>query len=280
MIARLIIAILLTAPGLAPGAVASRRLARELFDEGDWAHARIEVERLLRATPDDPALQLMRAQCLARQGRPDVAAFESIIARPDLDGDRRVARASRPCLDELRAEAHYELGLLKLPTDRDAAFTHFQQAFTSAADPALWSRSGYYLHQLGRTRGLRNRLTPALALQLRACRRTWDADLRREHRIAPRGRLRRATVAPAVAVIHFYQRQIAPAIGTRCSLEPSCSRYAVEALRTHGWRGLPMIADRSIREPDVVAARQSPVTIGDRQRFRDPLSDHDWWFRR
>jgi len=274
------IAILLTAPGLAPGAVASRQLARELFDEGDWSHARIEVERRLQATPDDPTMQLMRAQCLARLGRPDIDAFESILARPDLDGDSRVARASRPCLDDIRAEAHYELGLLELPTNRDAAFTHFQQAFTSAADPGLWSRSGYYLHQLARTRGLRNRLTPALDLQLRSCRRTWDTDLRREHRIAPRGRLRRAGVAPAVAVIRFYQRQIAPAIGTRCSLEPSCSRYAVEALRTHGWRGLPMIADRSVREPDVVAARQSPVMRDGRQRFQDPLSDHDWWFRR
>ena len=37
-----------------------------------------------------------------------------------------------------------------------------------------------------------------------------------------------------IVVLRFYQRWISPALGPRCRFAPSCSQYAVDALREHG----------------------------------------------
>jgi putative membrane protein insertion efficiency factor len=34
--------------------------------------------------------------------------------------------------------------------------------------------------------------------------------------------------------LHLYRRVISPALGAHCRYHPSCSEYAVEAVRTHG----------------------------------------------
>jgi len=39
---------------------------------------------------------------------------------------------------------------------------------------------------------------------------------------------------PLVALIKIYQWIISPAIGPRCRFTPSCSQYAIEALKKHG----------------------------------------------
>ncbi|MBN1558006.1 MAG: membrane protein insertion efficiency factor YidD [Lentisphaerae bacterium] len=89
---------------------------------------------------------------------------------------------------------------------------------------------------------------------------------------------RRGLVARAGhAVVGFYRSQISPAIGRRCSLHPSCSEYACRALDKHGLLALPLIADRAVREPGVVAAQADPVTINGRRLYRDPLDAHDAW---
>lgn len=38
-----------------------------------------------------------------------------------------------------------------------------------------------------------------------------------------------------IAIIHLYQLLLSPLLGPCCRFEPSCSHYAVEALRTHGF---------------------------------------------
>jgi putative membrane protein insertion efficiency factor len=44
---------------------------------------------------------------------------------------------------------------------------------------------------------------------------------------------------PLIALIKIYQWVISPAIGPRCRFTPSCSHYAVEALKKHGlFKGL------------------------------------------
>jgi putative membrane protein insertion efficiency factor len=54
--------------------------------------------------------------------------------------------------------------------------------------------------------------------------------------------------AIAVAPILLYQRLISPAIPRRCKYEPSCSRYAVDAIRAYGvWRGVVLAAWRLLR---------------------------------
>jgi putative membrane protein insertion efficiency factor len=40
--------------------------------------------------------------------------------------------------------------------------------------------------------------------------------------------------APIVAMIRVYQYAISPMLGARCRFQPSCSEYAIEALRRHG----------------------------------------------
>lgn len=41
-----------------------------------------------------------------------------------------------------------------------------------------------------------------------------------------------------VALVTLYRWFVAPVLGANCRYDPSCSAYAVEALRRHGaWRG-------------------------------------------
>jgi uncharacterized protein len=55
---------------------------------------------------------------------------------------------------------------------------------------------------------------------------------------------RMALVTPIV----LYQRLISPAIPRRCKYEPTCSRYAIEAIRDYGiLRGLVLAGWRLLR---------------------------------
>jgi putative membrane protein insertion efficiency factor len=58
-------------------------------------------------------------------------------------------------------------------------------------------------------------------------------------------RIARATVVTPIVV---YQRLISPAIPRRCKYEPTCSRYAVEAIREYGiLKGLVLAGWRLLR---------------------------------
>jgi uncharacterized protein len=49
-------------------------------------------------------------------------------------------------------------------------------------------------------------------------------------------------------VVRAYQLTIRPVIGANCRFEPSCSHYAIAALRTHGaLRGTALSAGRILR---------------------------------
>ena len=51
-----------------------------------------------------------------------------------------------------------------------------------------------------------------------------------------------------VAPIRLYQRVISPALPKRCKYHPSCSHYAVQAIREHGiLRGLALAVWRVLR---------------------------------
>jgi len=55
-------------------------------------------------------------------------------------------------------------------------------------------------------------------------------------------------VALIVLVIRGYQVFLGPILGRHCRYEPSCSRYAAEALEVHGVvRGLALAAWRILR---------------------------------
>lgn len=75
---------------------------------------------------------------------------------------------------------------------------------------------------------------------------TAHVGARAEHPASQRAaRLARSA---ALAPIVLYRRLISPAIPARCKYEPTCSRYAVEAIRAYGvWRGLVLAAWRLLR---------------------------------
>ncbi len=80
-------------------------------------------------------------------------------------------------------------------------------------------------------------------------------------------------------VVGFYRTFVGPAIGSRCVLEPSCSRYFLQASRKHGLLGVPMTADRFVREPNASAPDRPWVkTASGEWRHPDPVEDHDFWF--
>jgi uncharacterized protein len=57
-----------------------------------------------------------------------------------------------------------------------------------------------------------------------------------------------ALTAVLRAPIRLYQRLVSPALPRRCKYEPTCSAYALEALRRHGpVRGFVLAAWRLLR---------------------------------
>ena len=51
-----------------------------------------------------------------------------------------------------------------------------------------------------------------------------------------------------VAPIRLYQRAISPALPSRCKYHPSCSQYAIDALRRYGLvRGIVLAGWRLLR---------------------------------
>ena len=74
-----------------------------------------------------------------------------------------------------------------------------------------------------------------------------QADLRTA-RVAAPGRAARLARELTLAPIVLYRTFISPAIPRRCKYEPSCSRYAVEAIRRYGIpRGLVLAGWRLLR---------------------------------
>lgn len=58
----------------------------------------------------------------------------------------------------------------------------------------------------------------------------------------------RFLVALLILPIRFYQRFISPLTPPACRYTPTCSQYAIEALRKHGaWRGLWLAIRRLLR---------------------------------
>ena len=53
---------------------------------------------------------------------------------------------------------------------------------------------------------------------------------------------------PFILLLHLYRVLISPWLGPNCRFEPSCSAYAIEALRQHGvFRGSGLAARRIAR---------------------------------
>jgi hypothetical protein len=90
---------------------------------------------------------------------------------------------------------------------------------------------------------------------------------------SPVARAHRALIEVLLAPLHLYRKLISPALPPRCKYYPSCSTYAVEALRELGLiRGSIVAAWRVVR--------CNPWSLGgvdelaDRRLFRDHACAH------
>ncbi len=159
------------------------------------------------------------------------------------------------------------------------------RAFRTARDPRVFRVAGAALALLFEKDASFRAENAALADQVDLCRESWDEKDWAEARncvavlAAPRRRGGPGAWLSA-GVVGFYRLFVGPAIGNRCVLEPSCSRYYLEASRKHGVIGVPMIADRFVREPVVSGSDRLVRRPDGSWRHPDPVSDHDWWFRK
>jgi len=84
----------------------------------------------------------------------------------------------------------------------------------------------------------------------------------------------------AQGFIRFFQIYISPVDGDRCPSYPTCSQYAVEAIRKHGAvAGLVMTFDRLIHESDEVH-RAPQIRVYDSYRYYDPVENNDFWWKK
>lgn len=81
-------------------------------------------------------------------------------------------------------------------------------------------------------------------------------------------------------VIQFFQEHISPVDGNRCTMNPSCSAYAAQAIQKHGLlMGWIMACDRLVRcGQDEVTLAPSRYINAERLTI-DPVEANDfWWF--
>lgn len=86
----------------------------------------------------------------------------------------------------------------------------------------------------------------------------------------------KAPVRLATGAIVFYQRVISPAFPRRCKYEPTCSRYAIRAIREYGiLRGLVLAVWRLLRCNPWSHGGYDPVSdqrlFGEKHKHCQPL---------
>jgi hypothetical protein len=72
-----------------------------------------------------------------------------------------------------------------------------------------------------------------------------------------------------IAVLSAYRRWISPMLAPHCRYSPSCSSYAIEALRTHGaFRGSWLAARRVLKCQPFFTGGYDPVPVHARGAHR------------
>ncbi len=262
-------ALLFFCPALMAGAATGLDLALDRFARGEWSACRREALRAALTAPTQTLARVLADSAGLRLQSTNAAALTR-------DLELAVEETTAPA--DTRALAAYEAGCARRKARNfQAAFGDFRNSLFLAADTELFARSGAALLALRREQPGVGSADSALTTLLDSLASALPPALLRED-AAPQGAWMHR---PVDWVVAFYRAQIGPAIGSRCSLQPSCSAYCLEAGREHGslW-ALPLTADRLVREPGVVSAARQPVTVGGQVRYADALSDHDSILRR
>ena len=81
-------------------------------------------------------------------------------------------------------------------------------------------------------------------------------------------------------LIRVFQIYISPVDGDRCPSYPTCSQYALEAIRKHGAIvGLVMGFGRLIHESDEIH-RVPQIRVNNSYRYYDPVENNDFWWNK
>ena len=240
-------------------------LMLDLFKEGNWTACRVECRRLIVVQPDHHGALLLKAVSELRSGIDSTSALKDIAET--IDTEPNLVHMARY---ELGREYWKQKEIVKAAT----CFTH---VFEHAASQDLFLRAGCSLSILIHETPSLGEDFPALRTQLESCYALWTEDIIASCRLATPKKKPSIASRPAKWIITFYQAQIGPAIGSRCSLTPSCSAYAVQALNKHGVLGVAMAGDRLVREPTVVAEKKKVIRQDGKKQILDPVADHDLW---
>jgi hypothetical protein len=82
----------------------------------------------------------------------------------------------------------------------------------------------------------------------------------------------------AAAPVLFYQHFLSHQWGQRCAYYPSCSNYALLAIRKHGAViGTVLTFDRLQHESNE-SRTSPPIRIGGQIKVYDPLENNDYWW--
>lgn len=74
---------------------------------------------------------------------------------------------------------------------------------------------------------------------------------------------------PLIGLLRVYRVAISPWLGVNCRFQPTCSEYAIDALRTHGaFRGSALAATRIVRCHPWGGSGYDPVPDEDRRDER------------
>lgn len=247
----------------------SLALAVDLFEKSEWELCHRECRRALLAGCEPvERFQLLDAMASAR-----------IEANPTATMALLEPLAATPIDQQVAAIASYELGRLQWQLDRpEAALASLEFAFNTTTNKALFLRSSCSMFLLLKEHQDLKKDREHLVSQINTSRDQWYGALFSE--CAKPDPEKNQPQAPNW-IIRFYRSQISPAIGNRCTLEPSCSEYFHQAGCKHGLLAVPMVADRFFREPEVSNEKKDPVVLPNGQiRYRDPIENHDFWMNK
>jgi hypothetical protein len=91
-----------------------------------------------------------------------------------------------------------------------------------------------------------------------------------------------SSVNPGIWLINIYRDYISAVDGDRCPSVPSCSSYALQAFKKHGFFiGWMMTVDRLIHEGQEERSVSPLIYSNGTWKFYDPVENNDfWWFHR
>ncbi len=242
-------------------------LAEELYEEENWLACRTECRRILETCPENFDAMLLKAKSEHQLKINNIKDLTFLSQHPSVSED-------------IKEKASYELGRIYWQKGQfEKSYMLFKHLFLTSSSKQLFLKSGCALSFLLKDAKTLKKKDPNLVMQLQTAESLWSNNLRSNVKIVSEKNKDRLSGKPGQWLIFFYRNFVRPAIGNRCSLDPSCSEYGLRALKKHGLFGIGFIADRFIREPDVVKEKENPIRTGTKMRYSDPLEKHDYWIK-